>query len=138
MAREFATDAYHWGKPLSGLRVGLRAENPGSRDGIEVVGVARNDSTSVRYLGPEFNLYIKSDRGHFDSVGGPRSAEPIPLTPGEEIEFANWRLSPRTVTPGRYTCVLVYEPEHGSQLASGEIEVSVEGSHGMGPNITIE
>jgi hypothetical protein len=115
-----------WGPSEHGLRLGLRAEPRESDRGTDVVAVVINESEEPHYLGGDFDLLVRSRDGRRSVVGGPRSGERIPITPGDEFEFASWRLSEETIEPGSYVCVLIYHPEKGSPVQSGEVAVSVE------------
>ena len=56
---------------------------------------------------------------------GPRSRESIALTPGQQVEFAVWRLSDDTFDPGRYLVAVTYEPAGLQPIQSGALDVSI-------------
>lgn len=126
MASASEQELWRWGPTEHGLRVGLRAESREGDHGTDVVAAVVNESDDAHYLGGDFDLLIRSLDGQPNIVGGPRSGEAIPITPGEELEFASWRLSEDTLEPGTYVCVLIYRPEKGPPVQSGEVAVSVE------------
>jgi hypothetical protein len=112
-----------WGHMESGLRLGLRATKPIAGGGVDVVAAVENKSDQPHFFGGDFSLQID---GQPDIMSGPRSGEPIPIIPGETLEFASWRLDEETLGPGGHVVVVVYEPEGGHPIASGKVEVSIE------------
>ena len=120
--------SWQWGREDSGLTVGLRLNRRSTGGGIDIVGAALNKSHKPHYLSGEYSLQVKSVDGQPNIIGGPRSGEPIPITPGQEVEFASWRLREDALEPGHYSFVLIYRSESGHQIESGKVDLSVGGA----------
>lgn len=115
---------WHWGRSISGLRLGLRAARKWA-GGMDVVAAVLNESPTLRQLGGNFRLQISSSNGPPEVIVGPRSTESIPLTPGEEVAFATWRLSEDTFNPGHYLVAVIYEPVGLQPIQSGTLDVTI-------------
>lgn len=117
--------AWQWGGSISGLRLGLRAGRRLAGRGMDVVAALLNETPTLRRVGGNFRLQISSSSGPPEVIMGPRSRETIALTPGEEVEFAIWRLSNETFNPGHYLVAVTYEPAGLRPIHSGTLDVSI-------------
>ena len=117
--------AWHWGRSISGLRLGLRAGRRLAGHGMDVVAALLNESPSPRQVAGNFRLQISSSSGPPEVVMGPRSIDSIALTPGEQVEFAIWRLSDDTFTPGHYVVAVTYEAAGLQPIHSETVDVSI-------------
>ena len=117
--------AWHWGWSISGLRLGLRVGRRLAGRGMDVVAALLNESPTLRQVQGNFRLQIASSGGPPEVIMGPRSTDSVALIPGEEVEFAIWRLSDETFEPGRYVVSVTYEAAGLQPIDSGTLDVSI-------------
>ena len=124
MHRPLETE-WHWGRSISGLRLGLRAGRRLPGRGMDVVAALLNESSTQRQIDGNFRLQLSSSIGPPEVIMGPRHPGSIGLTPGEEVEFAIWRLSDDTFNAGRYRVAVTYEPAGLQPIQSGTLDVPI-------------
>ena len=125
---------WHWGEAHSGWRFGLRAQVHAAAPVVDLVAIARNEAGQEQGLSGSFFLQIASNGVQEEFRGGPRSGAPVPFAPGEEMEFASWRITTSDLDPGRHACVLVYEMDPESTIHSGSVEFDAPERHGPFPS----
>jgi hypothetical protein len=92
---------------------------------MDVVAALLNESATLRQVAGNFRLQISSSSGPPEVIMGPRSTESIALTPGEEVQFAIWRLGSDTFNPGHYVVAVTYEPAGLQPIQSGTLGVAI-------------
>jgi hypothetical protein len=92
---------------------------------MDVVAALLTESPTPRQVGGNFRLQMSSSSGPPEVILGPRFPGSIALTPGEEVEFAIWRLSDDAFNPGHYLVAVTYEPEGLQPIQSGTLDVSI-------------
>jgi len=120
---------FRWGEVEGGIQVGLWCSQQLVEVGkhVELRTAVRNLSGRQSQLGNEFGLAIqRNDEEVFEYFGGPRSATPVLMEPGEFLGIFGWQLGENlTLKSGVYKCWVTYRPKGENQILSGIITIKV-------------